>query len=200
MNTQSSLYTKLALSSVDDRAQLRRGSEFAAVDLWTSPPHVALIVAITFLINSRHLLMGAAFAPLLQKLSQRQAFLILFFMCDESWAMGLDDARKKGTDLNPRYFFGVAIGLYASWITFTTIGAAIGPVLGDVTHYGFDMAFPAVFLFMLAGMWKGFAASRPWLISLVVAGGTHVFVPGAWYVPAGALSGVLAAYLLARPS
>src|SRR5215831_2623634 len=34
------------------------GSEFAAVELWTSPPHVLLIAAITFLINSRHLLMG----------------------------------------------------------------------------------------------------------------------------------------------
>ncbi len=40
------------------------GSEFAAVELWTSPPHVLLIVAITFLVNSRHLLMGAAMAPL----------------------------------------------------------------------------------------------------------------------------------------
>ncbi|MDH0190573.1 AzlC family ABC transporter permease [Stenotrophomonas sp. GD03993] len=41
------------------------GSEFAAVELWTSPPHIALIVAITALVNSRHLLMGASLAPLL---------------------------------------------------------------------------------------------------------------------------------------
>ncbi|TGV75926.1 branched-chain amino acid ABC transporter permease, partial [Mesorhizobium sp. M00.F.Ca.ET.158.01.1.1] len=39
------------------------GSEFAAIQLWTSPPHILLIVAITFLVNSRHLLMGAALAP-----------------------------------------------------------------------------------------------------------------------------------------
>jgi predicted branched-subunit amino acid permease len=32
------------------------GSEFAAIQLCTSPPHIALIVAITFLVNSRHLL------------------------------------------------------------------------------------------------------------------------------------------------
>src|SRR5262245_34457009 len=38
-------------------------SEFAAVKLWASPPPVLLIVAMTFLINSRHLLMGAALAP-----------------------------------------------------------------------------------------------------------------------------------------
>jgi len=29
------------------------GSEFAAVELWTSPPHIALIVAITALVNRK---------------------------------------------------------------------------------------------------------------------------------------------------
>ncbi len=52
---------------------------------------------------------------------------------------------------------------------------------------------------MLAGMWKGPAAARPWLVSLVVAGATYALVDGAWYVPADAISGVAAAWLLARP-
>ncbi len=175
------------------------GSEFAAVELWTSPPHIALIVAITVLVNSRHLLMGAAFAPLMQHLSRRKALVALFFMCDESWAMGLADARKARRGLSAGYFFGVALGLYVSWIVFTAVGAAVGPLLGDVTRYGFDMAFPAVFLVMLAGMWKGARSALPWLISLVVAATVHLLVPGAWYVPAGALSGVLFSYLLAKP-
>ena len=41
------------------------GSEFAAIGLWASPLPVALIVAMTFLINSRLVLMGAALAPYL---------------------------------------------------------------------------------------------------------------------------------------
>ena len=35
-------------------------SEFVAMRLWTSPPHILLIVAMTFLVNSRHILMGAS--------------------------------------------------------------------------------------------------------------------------------------------
>lgn len=171
------------------------GSEFAANELWTSPPHVLLIAAITLLVNSRHLLMGATLAPLIRHLPKRKAFPALFFMCDESWAMGLAEARKAGTRLSLGYYMGVALGLHVSWIIFTAVGALIGPVLGDVTRYGFDMAFPAVFLVMVAGMWKGGSASRPWLVSLVVAATTYLLVPGAWYVPAGALSGVVAAYL-----
>ncbi len=71
--------------------------------------------------------------------------------------------------------------------------------LQPIERFGFDMAFPAVFIVMLAGMWKGPAAARPWLVSLVIVGATYLFIPGAWYVPAGAISGVVAAWVLAKP-
>ena len=90
------------------------------------------------------------------------------------------------------------MSLYLCWIAFTTAGALLGPIVGDVRTFGFDMAFPAVFLVLLRGMWKGPRAARPWLVSLVAAAGAYLLVPGAWYVPTGALSGVAAAYLLAE--
>ncbi|MGO4619717.1 AzlC family ABC transporter permease [Ensifer sp. 2YAB10] len=173
------------------------GSEFAAIDLWTSPPHIALIVAITFLINSRHLLMGAALAPFLGALPKRKVLPALFFMCDESWAMALADARARSSFSMP-YFLGAGIALWACWMTFTAVGAAIGPMIGDVEAYGFDMAFPAVFLVLLKGMWTGLRAARPWLVSLVTAALVYLLVPGAWYVAAGALSGLVSSYLLAK--
>ncbi|MCC8619441.1 AzlC family ABC transporter permease [Xanthomonas vesicatoria] len=135
------------------------GSEFAAVRLWTSPPHVALIVAITLLVNSRHLLMGASIAPFLRHLPLRKVLPSLFLMCDESWAMGLADAKQRRADaITPafsyRYYMGVSIGLYMTWVVFTTVGAAMGSVLGDVESYGLHMAFPAVFLVLLRGCGK----------------------------------------------
>jgi 4-azaleucine resistance transporter AzlC len=177
------------------------GSEFAAIGLWTSPPHILLILAITFLVNSRHLLMGAALAPFLQDLPKRRVLPVLFLMCDESWALGLADARRRAQlgetpSFSMPYFVGVSVVVYLTWVAFTTAGAALGPILGDVKAYGFDMAFPAVFLVLLRGMWKGLRVARPWLVSLAVAAATYLLVPGAWYVAAGALSGVLAAYVL----
>lgn len=178
------------------------GSEFAAIQLWTSPPHIVLIVAITFLVNSRHLLMGAALAPFLRHLPRRKVFPALFFMCDESWALGLADARQRTAAgimpaFSPRYYMGAALAMYLTWVVFTTLGALLGPMLGDVGAYGFDMAFPAVFLVLMRGMWTGMAAARPWLVSLVVAALVYLFVPGAWYVAAGAMSGLVAAWLMA---
>ncbi|WP_349434858.1 AzlC family ABC transporter permease [Pararhizobium sp. A13] len=177
------------------------GSEFAAIQLWTSPPHVALIVAITFLVNSRHLLMGAALAPFLRHLPKRKVLPALFVMTDESWALALADIRERAArGLHPAfsmpYYLGTALVFYAAWVGFTTLGAVLGPVLGDVKAYGFDMAFPAVFLVLMRGMWKGFDAARPWLVSLVVAAVTYLVVPGALYVAAGAVSGLIAAYIL----
>ena len=178
------------------------GSEFAAIQLWTSPPHILLIAAITFLVNSRHLLMGAALAPFLRHLPRRKAFPALFVMCDESWALALADIRQRAAmGISPAfslsYYVGGALPFYLTWVVFTGLGGVLGPILGDVEGYGFGMAFPAVFLVLLAGMWKGVAAARPWLVSLVVAALTYLTVPGAWYVAAGALSGLAAAYLLA---
>lgn len=179
------------------------GSEFAAIELWTSPPHVALIVAITFLVNSRHLLMGATIAPLLRHLPLRKVLPSLFFMCDESWAMGLADATKRANagqhaDFSLRYYLGVSVGLYVTWVVFTALGAIVGSMIGDVEAYGLHMAFPAVFLVLLRGMWKGMRAARPWLVSLIAAITTYLLVPGAWYVAAGAAAGLVTAYLLAE--
>ena len=119
------------------------GSEFVAVNLWTSPPHLILIALMTLLVNSR------------------------------------------------------GIGLYVVWVGFTTVGALIGPVIGDVTHYGFDMAFVAVFLVLLKGMWKGFTAAIPWLVSLLAAIAGYLFLPGAWYVLLGTIAGLTVAFIMA---
>lgn len=177
------------------------GSEFAAVGLWTSPPHLLLIAGVTLLVNSRHLVMGAALAPWLRHLPRRRVLPALFLMVDESWAMALADAKASppAGGFSMRYFLGVSSGLYVAWVGFTALGAQLGPALGHIERWGFDLAFPAVFLVLLRGMWKGASAALPWLVSLIVAGSVHLALPGAWYVPAGALSGLLAAWTMARP-
>lgn len=166
------------------------GSEFTAVHLWTSPPNIALIVLMSILVNSRHILMSAALAPYVAHLPKRKVIPALFFMCDESWAMALSDA-KKNKELNLAYYLGLASCLYFTWIIFTTLGAILGPKIGNLEQFGFDMAFTAVFLVLLKGMWKNFNACKPWFVSLAVAALTYSFIPGAWYVLTGALSGLV---------
>ena len=63
------------------------------------------------------------------------------------------------------------------WVGFTALCGAIGPILGDASRFGFDMAFPAVFLVLLRGMWKSLHAARPGLVSLVTAALAYLFYP-----------------------
>lgn len=178
------------------------GSEFAILEVWSSPPNLLMLMFITFLVNSRHLLMGASLVPYLKHLPNRKVFPALFFMVDESWALGLADAQRKQAQLGYRaafsmpYYAGLCFCLYLMWVGFTTLGAMLGPVLGDINRFGFDMAFPAVFLVLLRSMWKGFEAARPWLVSLVCAALAYLYLPAGWYVPIGALSGIASAFFL----
>jgi 4-azaleucine resistance transporter AzlC len=175
------------------------GSEFAAIGLWTSPVPVVVIAAMTFLVNSRHLLMGAALAPRLAHLPGRVVYPALFFMVDESWAISMADARRREAQgivpaFSLTYYMTFGLVFWVCWAGFATLGAVVGPVVGDLDRWGFDMAFPAVFLVLMRGMWTTWRGARPWLVSLIVAGGTHLAVSGTWYVPAGALAGLLAAW------
>jgi predicted branched-subunit amino acid permease len=47
------------------------GSEFAAIALWSSPPHLLTIVLVSLLVNSRHMVMGASLSPWLSHLPMR---------------------------------------------------------------------------------------------------------------------------------
>ncbi|WP_287906951.1 AzlC family ABC transporter permease [Acinetobacter sp.] len=176
------------------------GSEFAIIEVWTQPPQLLFLILITFLVNSRHILMGASLAPYIRHLPNHKALPLLFFMCDESWALSITDAHKQ----NPRnpyagfsmfFYIGLCFALYVMWVVFTTMGVGIGSFLGDVTKFGFDMAFPAVFLVLLRGMWKGFKPALPWLVSLIAAALAYSFLPKGWYVLVGSISGIIAAFL-----
>ncbi len=161
-----------------------------------------MLMFITFLVNSRHLLMGASLVPYLRHLPNKQVFPALFFMCDESWAVALADAQKRQAQtginhaFNLSFYAGLCFALYLMWVGFTALGGAIGPILGDASRFGFDMAFPAVFLVLLRGMWKGLHAARPWLVSLVTAALAYLYLPQGWHVPIGAIAGIASAYWL----
>ena len=178
------------------------GSEFAVLEAWTDPPHLLTLIFITFLINSRYILLGASLVPYLRHHPNRKVFPALFFMVDESWALSLTDAQRRLAQFGYRYAFslpyyaGLCIVLYLAWVGFTTLGALLGPVLGDINRFGFDMAFPAIMLVLLKGMWKGFTEARPWLISFICAALAYSYLPGNWYVLIGALAGITSAFWL----
>lgn len=93
-----------------------------------------------------------------------------------------------------------ALPVQLGFIPFALVlGAQVGPLFGDLRSCGFDMAFAAVFLALLKGMWRGVHAALAWLFSLITAALFYLLIPGGWYVLAGTVAGLVTAYLWAKP-
>ncbi|MNE47029.1 hypothetical protein D3C87_1901890 [compost metagenome] len=65
--------------------------------------------------------------------------------------------------------------------------------MGDMTLIGLDFAFPAVFIVLLMGFWKGTETGLVLLASAITSWVTHMYIPGAWYIATGALAGLVVA-------
>ena len=70
------------------------GSEFAAVALWTATPPLLLIAFTTWLINSRHIVMGMALSLYTKKLSTGKSLFAFFLMCGREHAGNLKEKSR----------------------------------------------------------------------------------------------------------
>jgi predicted branched-subunit amino acid permease len=86
---------------------------------------------------------------------------------------------------------GSGIASFLAWNGATAAGYAFGSVLPDPAAIGLDFAFTAVFVALLAGMWRGKRDLVPWVAAAVAACLAAALLPGKWYILAGALAGSL---------
>ena len=171
------------------------GAQFAAVELWASPAPVFAIIFSTLLINARHVLMSASIAPKLGRFSTAQKLTGLYYMADENWALAEKRARLR--QLTPAYWFGMIVPFVSCWLMTTTVGATVGAAMGDPRRLGADFAFTALFIALVASFWKGRVTFWTVAAAGIASALTYKFVGPPWHVAAGALSGLLAAWLAA---
>ncbi|WP_322097027.1 AzlC family ABC transporter permease [Pelagibius sp.] len=168
-------------------------SQLVAVEIWTSPPAIALLGLTALTVNLRHVLMGATIVPSLTGWSRGQVYGGLFFLADEIWALALK--RSGEAALTPSYYAGLFLIFYLCWVASTTLGAIFGGLLEDPQRYGLDFAFTAVFLTLLVGMWKGRRSLPPWLAAALAAVAAYFLLPGVWYIALGGIAGAVAGAL-----
>ncbi len=149
-------------------------SQFVALEMWGRELPVAALIVTTLVVNLRHVLMGAALAPQLRQLGRARAFLAMFFIADENWALTMAALRE-----NPRpdgrlaaaWLLGGGIVMYLAWVAAGLLGRGFGSLVADPARYGLDFAFTAVFLAILVGFWRGRRDSGPGCGGGVARGG-----------------------------
>jgi predicted branched-subunit amino acid permease len=94
------------------------------------------------------------------------------------------------------YYLGLALPMIVTWTVSSVTGAIAGRSFGDPAVYGFDFAFSALFIGILAGFWKGPRTGVVLAASAVVAATAKVYIAGAWYIVLGGIAGVVVAGIL----
>jgi 4-azaleucine resistance transporter AzlC len=164
-------------------------AQLIALDLWSWPVPVASLALTAFIVNARHILMGAALMPHAAAWRRPHAYPALYFLADEIWALAM--ARAGAKPLRLSYYAALVAPFYLTWVTMTTLGHLMGAAIRDPARYGFDFAFTAIFLVILSGLWRGRGTLWPWLASAAAAVAVWHWVAGPWYILAGGMTGAL---------
>jgi len=172
-------------------------SQFMAIAMISSGiTSWAAIIFTTFLINLRHLLMGASLSPYLLKLPRPLQYILAFGTVDESYALTINRIDKKGYSLE--YHLGVCSFLYIIWNLSTLFGALFYRIIPNPLEWGIDFVLPATFMVLLMPRLADKKALAVCLVSAVCAVLGSMLLPGKWYMILAAVSAALVGGLLER--
>jgi 4-azaleucine resistance transporter AzlC len=174
------------------------GAQLAVIEIWGYPVPAVAIVLATLLVNARHVLMGASMTPKIGLFRPWQRALTFYTLTDENWAFA-ERRAAAGRRLTPAYFGVMGLVLWTNWVASTTLGAALGPLLGDPKRLGADFAFTALFIGLIAGLWRGRSTGFVVAASALAAAIAYRTVGSPWHVAAGAAAGIAVGALAARP-
>jgi 4-azaleucine resistance transporter AzlC len=139
-------------------------AQLIAVGLFASGTAPLAIIATTFIVNLRHLLMSAALAPFLRSWSRTRLALFAYQLTDETFALHAGRFAKGETGAAET--FGINVIAQSAWIGGTVLGLAASTLITDIRPIGLDYALPAMFIALLLGQLK----SRTHLAVALVAG------------------------------
>jgi len=164
-------------------------AQLIVVEAWPQELTAATIfaaAAVTFILCSRFLLIGASMRPFLSKLPPAQVYPFLHLLVEPPWLLTIRYQREGGDD--PGFIFGSAATCWVVWVVSTAPGFWLGAA-ADPQRFGLDMVMPAFFTAMMVSLWQGPRRAVGWVVAGVVAIATDQLFGGFWYVVTGALAG-----------
>jgi len=105
------------------------------------------IIATTFIVNLRHLLMSAALAPYLQSWKNVQVAIFSYELTDESF--GVHSLWFEQGHHLPTSSIAINMICQFAWVIGSLVGAVAGNLIEDVRPFALDYALPAMFIALL---------------------------------------------------
>ena len=129
------------------------------------------IVATTFVVNLRHMLMSAALAPWLSRMPRSLLIVFGFELTDETFAL-YNQLRREGHPPVPMELIACNATAQLGWVVGTALGAFSGELLGDTKPFGLDFTLAAMFIALLVPQFR----DRIHLLAAVTAGALSVLL------------------------
>lgn len=172
-------------------------SQFVAAEAWSHPLPAAAIVTlcvVTGIINLRFFLISASLRPWLGSLPARQTYPALAVLTEPGWLIALRYRAEGGGDAAT--LLGSGISLWLVWIAGSMAGFLVGSLVAEPQRYGLDVIMPVFFTVILIPLWRGARAAVPWAVAGLAALAAAHYLPGSWYIVAGAVAGAATGGLL----
>lgn len=158
---------------------------------WATPAPVLAAALAAFVVNLRLALMGPVLSPWLDRLRGWRLWGSLFLMTDQNWAISVTRMQAGRDDAG--FLFGSGAAMWAAWVLTAAGGHALGAVVQPSPGHPLFFAALAVFVALLASMWRGRLDLLPWLVAAATSVGLARLMPGtSWYIVGGALAGCAA--------
>lgn len=113
--------------------------------------HPLSIIATTFIVNLRHLLMSAAIAPKLkdtpEEWNKTEVFLFGLELTDETFALHSSTFAVEAPSKASLFVSNLSSQL--SWVIGSALGMLAGSLIGDITPYGLDFVLGAMFIALI---------------------------------------------------
>jgi 4-azaleucine resistance transporter AzlC len=165
-------------------------AQLVAIEMIAAGAAVAAIIAMTFLVNLRHLLLSASLSLHLRNLPLYYYPFLGFLVTDESFAVAMSKLESKKK--KQRYFLGLGFTAYLGWVFSSAAGAFLTEFINFGSGGALDFVLPAMFIVLLVMQ----ISSRSEIIVAVFSGLLSLFfaltVEGSWNI---ILATVLAAFL-----
>ena len=184
--------TAMAMSSV----VFAGASQFLLAQLFAGGALPLVMIAAVVLVNLRHALYSASFAPHVAHLPRRWKVALSYFLTDESYAVSMLRLEGGRPSRNRHwYLLGVGLTLWVGWQVATATGIVLGGQLPS--SLPLDFALPLTFIAIVvpmirsrAAVWAAVASAG---VALACAG-----LPCKLGMMAASLAGIVAGSLAAR--
>jgi 4-azaleucine resistance transporter AzlC len=168
-------------------------AQFIAVAMLGAGSGIAAIVATTFAVNLRHLLMSSALSVYLKGIHKRWLALFAYGITDESFALNLVRFREGNWDWKRALTVNHVTNAF--WVASTIIGG-LGGAFIPAHAFGIDYALMGMFLCLLVYQLRG----RLYVLTGLIAGAAavvlSVLIPGNSYIVVASVIAATAGLLI----